>query len=144
MLRLPVLAVGVFIAWLAAPHTRPAASLDPELFVTAGCQTCHGSEAVGGIGPTLAGTELTFDAFLEQLRAPRGVMPAVDARTVSDDQARTLFDYVTALAPPEEGPVAGSACAEGCCGARSHHGGACRHHRHGSRGRGACACRARG
>lgn len=146
MLRLPALATGLIVAWLATVETGPEAYADPELFVTAGCAACHGSSAEGDLGPTLANTGLTFVAFLEQLRDPRGVMPPVTVGAVSDERARALFDFVRELEPPEGGPVTGSACRGGHHGLGSHHGNACGHgvrgHGHGRGGscrHGACA-----
>jgi len=37
MLRLPALATGLIVAWLATLETGPEAYPDPESFVTAGC-----------------------------------------------------------------------------------------------------------
>ncbi len=122
-------AVLVAGAVLLSASARPEIGTmpDPELFESAGCSSCHGPTAAGAFGPTLAATSLTFEDFLHQLRAPRGVMPSIPESLVSDEQARDLYDYVSRLDEPEGGPVAGSACS---CG---HHGRG--HHRH---GRGMC------
>jgi hypothetical protein len=95
--------------------------------VSAGCATCHGPAAAGAFGPTLAATQLDFEAFLEQLRSPRGMMPPVAREAVTDEQARSLFDYVAGLEEPEGGPVPGTACRGG-------------QHAHGHRGAGASGC----
>ena len=134
--------------WTAVP--------DPELYESAGCSSCHGALAAGAFGPTLAGTGLSFDAFLEQLRSPRGVMPPVAPDLVSDEQARSLFDYVAELEEPEGGPVSGTRCQGGQHG-RGHHGAGarnCPHHQGAAAGQrqghgrgGACrhgACSGRG
>jgi cytochrome c553 len=132
LLRFVSTAALVASALFISAAARPERSLlpDPDLFVSAGCAGCHGAAAAGAFGPTLAGTGLTFEAFLEQLRTPRGMMPPVAADLVSDEQARSLFDYVAALEVPEGGPIAGVACPCGHHG-RGHSGGEagdCPHH----------------
>lgn len=148
MLRiLPFAALAGSAMLLSAAHPGGPAPPDPELYVSAGCAGCHGPAAAGDIGPTLAGTRITFEAFLEQLRSPRGMMPTIAPTLVSDEQARGLFDFVSDLDVPEGGAIAGSGCPMGHHG-RGHHAGAgaCRHHGDGAahqgqgRGRGG-ACR---
>lgn len=114
-----LVAVAALVSAAALPEYP---SSNPELFVSAGCSTCHGPAAAGAFGPTLASTDLSFEAFLEQLRSPRGMMPPVDVSSVSDEQARSLFEYVRQLDEPEGGPVAGTACRRGHHGS-GHHGG---------------------
>jgi hypothetical protein len=144
-----LVAGAVLLCAAALPESSPVS--DPDLYVSAGCSSCHGAGAAGAFGPTLAGTDLTFEAFLEQLRSPMGMMPPVALSLVSDEQARSLFDYVTGLEEPEGGPVAGTghhgAGCENCPrhqgtaagqgqGQGGGRGGACRH--------GACGGRAQG
>ena len=147
MSRLLLLACIPVIAMLvSAPALHDESSgPDPDLYVSAGCAGCHGSVAAGAYGPTLAATDLTFEAFLEQLRSPRGMMPPVDASRVSDEQVQSLYDYVRALAIPEGGPIAGTGCAHGCRGQCSHeHGRHCGHGHKGGCRHGDCAGRAAG
>lgn len=126
------LVAGVLLVSAAAlPERAPIPN--PDLYVSAGCSGCHGSDAAGAFGPTLAGTGLSFETFLGQLRSPRGMMPPVAASLVSDEQARSLFDYVSGLEEPEDGPVSGTACRGGQHGHGHHGAGACRHR--------ACSCR---
>jgi len=126
---LAALIAGAVLATTAALPERPPIP-DPDLYESAGCATCHGPTAAGAFGPTLAGTGLSFEAFLEQLRSPRGMMPPVALTIVSDEQARSLFDYVAGLEEPEGGAVSGTGCPGGQHG-RGHHGaggGNCPHH----------------
>ncbi len=125
-----LVAGAVLLCAAALPESSPVS--DPDLYVSAGCSSCHGAGAAGAFGPTLAGTDLTFEAFLEQLRSPMGMMPPVALSLVSDEQARSLFDYVTGLEEPEGGPVAGTGCPGG------HHG--CGHHGAGHHGAGCENC----
>ena len=135
--RIAVLVAGALLVSAAAlPERVPVP--DPDLYVSAGCSGCHGSNAAGALGPTLAGTGLSFDAFLEQLRSPRSMMPPVAVSLVSDEQARSLFDYVAELEEPEGGAVSGTGCPGGQHG-RGHHGaggGNCPHHQGSAAGQG--------
>ncbi len=140
MLRLSSTAALVAAASVLSAAALPKGSeaADPDLYVSAGCSGCHGPTAAGAMGPTLAGTGLTFEAFLEQLRSPRAMMPPVAPSLVSDEQARSLFDYVMGLEAPEGGPIAGTGCPGGQHGP-GHHGagaGTCPHHQGEAVGRG--------
>jgi len=142
-----LLAVIPVVAMLVSAQTMPEAGSvpDPDLYVSAGCAGCHGYAADGAFGPTLAATGLTFEAFLEQLRSPTGIMPPVDASRVSDEQVRSLYDYVRALEEPEGGPIAGTGCAHGCRSQCSHeHGRHCGHGHKGGCRHGDCAGRSAG
>ncbi len=99
MPRLLLLAVIPVLAMLVSAQTMPEAGSvpDPDLYVPAGCAGCGGCAADDAFGPTLVATGLTFEAFLEQLRSPTGIMPPVDASRVSDEQVRSLYDYVRVL-----------------------------------------------
>ncbi len=71
-----------------------------ELFITKGCLGCHGASARGGVGPTLAATQLSLDAFIHQLRQPRQLMPPFPADVVSDAAAAAIRSYVQSAPPP--------------------------------------------
>ena len=94
----------------ASVSTQASTPADPvaagqTLFVNKGCAACHGNKAEGGIGPTLAGTGLTFEAVLQQVRAPKGQMPPFSAQQVSDDELRSVYAYLESLGPPTPTPV---------------------------------------
>ncbi len=78
----------------------PAPQQGERLFILKGCLGCHGASARGGVGPSLAATGLPFDAFLSQLRNPRNLMPQFPPDVVSDDDARSIFEYVRTVAAP--------------------------------------------
>jgi hydroxylamine dehydrogenase len=110
---------------VAAP--RLAAQQSPRgeaLFIAKGCLGCHGASGRGGVGPTLANTGLPFEAFIAQLRTPRGIMPAFPAGAVSDPEAESIWQYVRSVgpapAPLGEAPPAGEQTAASCaeCHAR--------------------------
>jgi hydroxylamine dehydrogenase len=87
---------------LVTPVT--AAGADTEhgafLYVAKGCLGCHGAGGRGGVGPALATLRLGEAAALEQLRHPRGVMPAVPAAVVDDADAHAIFAYLERVPPP--------------------------------------------
>jgi mono/diheme cytochrome c family protein len=107
-----LLAAGALLG-AGAVAARPAgqdAELGRELYVSFGCAACHGPNAQGLVGPKLAGTALTFDEVLTQLRTPRGLMPAFGPEIVTDDQAFALYAYLLALeGRPLPEPPAGAA-----------------------------------
>ncbi len=71
-----------------------------NLFITKGCLGCHGASGRGGVGPVLAGTGLSLDAFVHQLRQPRQLMPRFPLEVVSDAEAAAIRDYVQHAPPP--------------------------------------------
>jgi hydroxylamine dehydrogenase len=72
-----------------------------DLYIRRGCLGCHGASGRGGVGPPLAHTTLTADAFLNQLRHPRGIMPPFQQQIVSDADAKAILAYLqSAPAPP--------------------------------------------
>ncbi len=95
---------------LAGTTSVAAAPGDPvaagnTLFHTVGCSGCHGDQGQGNIGPKIAGTGLTVDAVLQQVRQPRGQMPPFTTAQISDDQVRQVYAYLESLAPPTPTPA---------------------------------------
>lgn len=108
----------------AKPAAPPAGSPGEWLYTARGCLGCHGASGQGGVGPSLAGTQLTLEAFLQQVRRPRGIMPPFPPAAVADAEVRTIFEYIRAVppAPPRiaEKPPAGEQDPKACatCHAR--------------------------
>jgi mono/diheme cytochrome c family protein len=75
-----------------------------ELYLATGCFECHGRDGQGGAfngpAPTLAHTELGFEAFKDQLRQPANDMPAYSAVVMSDQDVADLLAFVRALPGP--------------------------------------------
>lgn len=93
------LAVAV-IAWPATALAQPtAAPGGADLYIRRGCLGCHGASGRGGVGPSLANTRLTAEAFTQQVRNPRGIMPRLPAEVVSDAEVRTIHGYLQAVPP---------------------------------------------
>jgi mono/diheme cytochrome c family protein len=83
-----------------------------ELYLATGCFECHGRNGQGGAfngpAPTLAHTELGFEAFKDQLRQPANDMPAYAAVVMSDQDVADLLAFVRALPgprPPNDIPI---------------------------------------
>lgn len=79
----------------------PAAEGDAEngamLFVQNGCSGCHGPQAGGGAGPTLAGRGIDLERVLRAVRSGPGGMPAFDAGQVSDGDVQDLVAWLSSL-----------------------------------------------
>ncbi len=102
-MRATALTCLLLITPAAGAAQGPAAADAPSgeyLYIARGCLGCHGASGEGGVGPTLARTGLPFEAFLDQVRTPRGFMPAFPAEVVSESELRTIYGYVSDLAGP--------------------------------------------
>jgi len=75
-----------------------------ELYLATGCFECHGRDGQGGAFngpvPSLAHTELGFEAFRDQLRQPANDMPAYAAVVMSDQDVADLLAFVRTLPGP--------------------------------------------
>ncbi|MFN2241848.1 MAG: c-type cytochrome [Anaerolineae bacterium] len=102
----------------AEPTTEPTAEPSPEaslpqepdpavgaqLWAEKPCGGCHGAQAMGDIGPRLAGTVLAFDEVLLRVRAGKGDMPAFSEAEVSDLELRHIYAWLESLTPPTSPP----------------------------------------
>jgi mono/diheme cytochrome c family protein len=70
----------------------PAASAAQNPWPQSPCAGCHGASAEGGIGPALAGGQLSLAGFQATVREGRGSMPAFSTAQLSDQALRALFD----------------------------------------------------
>ena len=66
---------------------------------------CHGATAQGNTGPKLAGTGLSFDQVLLQVRTGKGAMPAFSTERVSDLEVQHIYAWLRSLAPPTPTPA---------------------------------------
>lgn len=73
-----------------------------ELFVTNGCQVCHGDVGEGIVGPTIAQTGLDIHGVLSQYRQPRGVMPRQTAEDVPPEDIADIWSWLQTLPLPDE------------------------------------------
>jgi hydroxylamine dehydrogenase len=97
-----VLVAGLLVLLPGATLGQEATERGADLYVRKGCLGCHGASGRGGVGPAVANTKLTTDAFLQQLRNPRGLMPRFPAEIISEADARVIHAYLQAAptAPP--------------------------------------------
>lgn len=96
---LPLVLLVLLLASARADENKESGS---TLFISKGCMGCHGASGRGGVGPALAHTTLTYDAFLSQLRSPRDIMPPFPAQAVTDENAREIYAYLKEVLPPPE------------------------------------------
>ncbi len=94
--RLALLFTIVPCALFAQQQTPPGS----ELYIVKGCLGCHGASGRGGVGPALAATTLSLDAFRHQLRQPRQYMPPFPAEIVSDADAAAIRSFLQTVPPP--------------------------------------------
>jgi cytochrome c551/c552 len=95
-----VLLLVPLIAWLLGAAPAGAAEPGSELYIKRGCLGCHGATGRGGVGPALAHTALPLDAFVKQVRQPRGLMPPFPSAAVSDAELRAIHEYLRTAPPP--------------------------------------------
>lgn len=104
----PVLAFTLLLgAGLCWPFPSAAQDLDRglQLFDRLECSSCHGADAEGDFGPRLAGTELSFDAVLEQARQPLGLMPAFPEGRLSEEELREIYAWLASLPAEDHYPT---------------------------------------
>lgn len=76
-----------------APGDTPTGA---RLFLTNGCSTCHGQDAIGSdVAPALPGH--TEDQVVRQVRSPVGRMPAYSQSQISDAELDLIADYIVSL-----------------------------------------------
>jgi mono/diheme cytochrome c family protein len=63
------------------------------------CSACHGPLALGGIGPGLAATRLSYDAFAHTIRTAAPPMPVYDAATLPDRSVYDIYAWVRVQLP---------------------------------------------
>ena len=101
------------------PAEPTAVKIDAEtggqVWQTKECIDCHGDNAEGDRGPTLAGTGLTVGAVLLQVRTGKGRMPDFTTEEVSDIEVQQIYAWLRSLpkptpeATPTEVPTAAAA-----------------------------------
>jgi mono/diheme cytochrome c family protein len=103
-----VVSAGVFT--LAKLHlAKPATASGPQKLLTLGdagrgrvvyrqkCAGCHGTQAQGGVGPRLAGADITTAQAQAQIDNGGGIMPA---RLVTGGSEADVLAYLRTLFTP--------------------------------------------
>jgi mono/diheme cytochrome c family protein len=73
-----------------------------KLYMTVGCQECHGRVAQGSVfsGPRLAPGPVPFQAFVHQLRQPQSEMPPYEPVVLSDKDAADIYAFLGTIPKP--------------------------------------------
>jgi mono/diheme cytochrome c family protein len=74
-----------------------------QLYMTTGCDQCHGTRGQGGAGPRLAPGPIPYEGVLMQLRKPRVRMPLYSAVVMSDSDVAAIYAYLQSV--PKEKTV---------------------------------------
>ena len=67
-----------------------------------GCVSCHSYSGQGGAGARLAQNPITFQAFVNYVRRPKGTMPPF-GNQVTDTELREIYAYLKSV-PPSPDP----------------------------------------
>jgi len=73
-----------------------------ESFKAHGCISCHGFSGWGGAGARLAQNQITFQAFVNYVRKPKGTMPPFGSQVTATELA-DIYAYVKSI-PPSPDP----------------------------------------
>jgi mono/diheme cytochrome c family protein len=99
----------------------PDPAVGQQLWLQKPCIGCHGVNAEGGIGPKLAGTGLSFDQVLLQVRTGAAPMPAFSEGEISDVELEHIYAWLRSLALPTPAPIAAPAYPTGALSAMWQH-----------------------
>jgi mono/diheme cytochrome c family protein len=73
-----------------------------KAFKAHGCVSCHSYSGQGGAGARLAQNPITFQAFVNYVRRPKGTMPAF-GNQVTDTELRDIYAFLKSV-PPSPDP----------------------------------------
>ncbi len=63
-------------------------------YVEMGCWQCHGFQGQGGLNLKLVAPLIPYEAFANQVRRPRNVMPAYSPNIMSEDVLQEIYSYL--------------------------------------------------
>ena len=85
----------------AADSNAPAGSAErgKQVYMKHVCYSCHGTVGQGGgkAGPKLAPEPFPYEAFADQTREPRNVMPAYPEKFLSAQDMADVYAYVASI-----------------------------------------------
>jgi mono/diheme cytochrome c family protein len=63
-------------------------------FVEMGCWQCHGFQGQGASAMALINPLIPYEAFSNQVRRPRNVMPAYSQNVLREEKLRNIYNYL--------------------------------------------------
>lgn len=81
---------------------QPDGKIGEVLYLYFGCFGCHGYRGEGGVGPRLAGTDLSLEEVRLQLREQQKRMPAFGAERISDEELAHIYVFLQTAASDGE------------------------------------------
>ena len=86
----------------SVPARLAAQDVGQERYVTSGCAACHGAAGEGNeLGPRLAGSGQSVEAFADYVRNPVWAMIAYSEDVISDDDLDAVHAWLASVdAPP--------------------------------------------
>lgn len=96
MKHLASIATALALASLGMAQA-PVASASHDVYTTSACVGCHGLQAMGGLGPPIAQSKLTYEDFLKTVRNGKGMMPATPATVLPDEEVQLLHKELVAM-----------------------------------------------
>ena len=85
-------------------ETAPAGNIEngKKRFQAHGCVSCHSFSGQGGAGARLAQNPITFQAFMNYVRKPKGSMPAFGSQ-VTEAELADIYAFLKSI-PPSPDP----------------------------------------
>jgi len=83
-------------AWFQNPVAAPTGEPGQDPWTQSVCAGCHGISALGGSGPSLAGTSLPFAAFQTVVRQGVRDMPPFSGTQMSDQTLQAIYAWLQA------------------------------------------------
>ena len=85
-------------AWFQNPVPAAAGEPGQDPWIQSACAGCHGASALGGSGPSLAGTSQPFAAFQAVVRQGAAGMPPFSETQISDQTLQAIYAWLQAQA----------------------------------------------
>lgn len=76
---------------------QPDSATGEALYHYFGCFGCHGDQAKGGFGPSLAATQLSLDELHDRVRRSSARMPAFNPERISDEELAHIYAFLQSL-----------------------------------------------
>lgn len=99
-LRAASAVIGLALLFAAAPASAQEIAPGARLWQEMECAGCHGDAALGGMGPTLAHTDLPYERVLLQVRTGEGRMPSFSEDELTDEEVGAIHAWLQGLEPP--------------------------------------------